>query len=1327
MKSKILLILFLITIYSVFPQSDVKIISSDFNSIIIEFSPDYIDTSIVSYNGFDFRKAEFDFGRLLNYYEFGSPQILTRILKVGVPSEFGNTIEVLSSVYQEISGQVLPISYPIPDSFSVSFDFSKNGEYDLYEPKEDLVSFGDIGLSREVYSQSILINPVKFYPVQNKIKLYTSIVFRINFSQNGVISSKPAGDFLNGLIINYNVAKYWNNETANQVLKKVTAANSVLANGKWIRFEAPEEGIYKISKAQLSLYGIDANTVDPRTIKIFNNGGKPLPENIVLPRPADLEENAILVVGEEDGKFDDNDYILFYGRGSSFWDFASDGKTISRYFHSYSTKNYYWITANGSAGKRITDKPGQNLTPAVNQNTTEAFADWEIDKISLGKTGRQFMGDDFSNSVTSRTYTNTLNGRVESIPVSYNLRFIVAAPSSLVLRLSENGNQIYQQTLAGYSTEYTVGNPYEINTTYNGTLANNRSTLNISVTPSTVSTIGFLDYFTIKYVKELKAFSENILFFSDPAGGLIEYSLNGFSSSNINVFDVTDYSDVKLVTNQTLLSGGEYKFQMDESSDHRSKYIAVENSGFKSPTNPVEITNSNLHGESVGAKFVIITHKNFIEAASKLKQHKENNIPLKISTYVADIDQIYNEFSGGILDPAAVRDYLKYAYDNWQIKPEYVLLLGKGTYDYKNLEGFGDNFVPTWQSVQSLRYVYGSEDSYTTDDFFVRVAGNDLQIDLAVGRITCTTAANADAMINKIIDYELNQEKGEWRNLVTLVSDDGCKSRDCNEGNMHTVPSENLANIKFPKSFNFKKIYSAAYPDVITGQGRRKPDVNKAIVDAINEGTLFLNYFGHGSPEFWADEHIFEKSVILSLLKNDKYFFLGAATCDFGYFDIPNYQSGAEALMFLNNAGAIASFSASRLVFAGQNESLMYNFVTKLFNSGRDSLNLSIPIGKAAKYSKNTSVNDQKYNILGDPTLRLVVPQYFASIDSVNGQNLSVDVQVKALGKTKIDGTVLNPNGTPWTDFNGEGILSIYDSDRKVNIKAINYDVNMSGGLIFNGRVSITNGKFSESFVVPKDISYENKNGKAILYFLNNSVDGLGYTNRIIVGGTDSSIVNDGKGPDIEIFFDDVAYNNGYLVNLNPSLIVKLSDETGLNTTGTGVGHKLEGILDQKLGSPIDFTNYFKGDMDAGGRSGTINYKFTSIEGGDHELLVKAWDVFNNFSEQNTFFSVVDGNDLVIRDVYNYPNPFSDKTQFTFQQNLSKPIDVKIKVYTIAGRLIKEIEHYNVNDRFVVIDWDGRDEDNNQLANGTYLYKIIIKSADGEFNKSVLGKLAVIR
>jgi len=1324
MISKISFIILLITASFLSAQQDIRIISSDFNSLTIEYSPVYTDTSFFKTDNAQFRKVEILSGDVENVNDWGSPAIPLRKLCIGVPSEFGNTVEILSSSYKEISGQIIPIPFLEPDSQYFSYVYKTNQEYSSFRSDEELASFGEFGLVRDVRTQILNLAPVKFDAALNKIKLYTKIVFRVNFSRTGIISSKPADDLLDQTLVNYNVAKFWNKD--NTKLKKAAVINSILSTGKWIKFEAPEEGMYKITKSTLALYGIDPNTVDPRTIKIYNNGGKILPENNAAVRPNDLVENAILVVGEADGKFDDNDYIIFYGRGSSFWDYDSDGSTIKRFFHPYSKKNYYWITSGGAIGKRMVDKTGLITTTASTQNSTKAFASWEEDKINLGKSGRQSLGDDFSQSVSSRTYINKLDGRISSVQIIYNFLFVVGSSSGMTLTITENGNQTFSQNLSGYgSTPYTVGvsQPRSFNVT--GDLPDNRSVLNFKVTPSSVTSVGYLDYLTIQYEKELKTFDDNLLFFSNSLSGITEYVLNGFSSSNIKVYDVTNYSDVKVVTNYSLLSGSECKFQFDENAAQRTKYFAVGNDVFKTPSNPVEVQNSNLHGEQLGAKYMIITHKTFKDAANNLKSYKENQAPITISTHVADVDEIYNEFSSGNLDPTAVRDYIKYAFDNWQIKPEYVLLFGKGTYDYKNTEGYNDNFVPTWQTTESLALI----DSYTTDDFFVRVSGtDDPLVDLALGRITCRSADEANNIVNKIKDYELNQSKGNWRNLITLIADDG-RTSTTYEGSEHTAPTETLANSYFPKSFDIKKIYSAAYPDILTGQGRRKPLVNQAIIDAMNEGTLFVNYIGHGSPELWAHEVIFEKSVTIPQLKNDKYFFLCAATCDFGYFDIPNFQSAAEAMIFLPNAGAIAGFTATRLVYSGYNHQLNNAFVQALFKSGRDTLNLSIPIGKASFKTKGTKFlpNDQKYNIFGDPTLRLLVPQYSATVDSINGQTLTANIQIQALSKTRINGRVLKPDNTTWDDFNGEGVLTFFDSERTVLLEQIdNYPMTVQGGIIFNGRVSINNGKFSTEFVVPKDISYENKKGKIIFYFLNNSVDGLGYTDRVIVGGTDSSVSNDGKGPAIEIFFDDVAFNNSYLVGPNPNLIVKLSDDTGLNTTGTGVGHKLEGILNQQLTNPIDFTNHFKGDLNAGGKSGMIDYKFTGLQDGEYQLLVKAWDVFNNYSEENSFFSVVEDNDLIIRDVYNYPNPFSGKTQFTFQQNLTKAIDVKIKIYTIAGRLINELERNNLNEKFVVIDWDGIDKDGDKLASGTYLYKVIVKSADGEFQKSVLGKLAVL-
>ncbi len=341
---------------------------------------------------------------------------------------------------------------------------------------------------------------------------------------------------------------------------------------------------------------------------------------------------------------------------------------------------------------------------------------------------------------------------------------------------------------------------------------------------------------------------------------------------------------------------------------------------------------------------------------------------------------------------------------------------------------------------------------------------------------------------------------------------------------------------------------------------------------------------------------------------------------------------------------------------------------------------------------------------------------------------LSDNAQLKALSHAAISGSVRKiSDNSVWADYNGEGILTVFDSKRSVHFNDINYDANVQGGVIFRGRVSIVNGKFSANFIVPKDISYENKQGKAVLYFFDNNSDGVGYTSGFTVGGTDSSIVNDEKGPDIEIYFDNESSIGGTLANPNSDLIIKLSDETGLNTTGTGIGHGFEGVLNDKENDPIDFSNYFTGDIDAGGKSGKVDYKFANLDAGDYKLKVKAWDVFNNLSTETTYFNVVSADELAIRDVYNYPNPFASNTTFTFQKNLNNAVDLQIKIYTIAGRLIRKIEELNVEGNFVKVNWDGRDEDGNQIANGTYLYKLIVKTVDGSFNKSVLGKLAVIK
>ena len=1325
MIGKISIILFLVLNVVVLSQDEIRIISSDFNSLKISYKPIYTDTSSIIINNQNYRSIKIHLGFTKPELEAGSPNVPSRILTIGVPNEFGNTLEIISTSFTEISGQISPIPNVKQDTLGYSYEYFLSQAY-FIETDLSLVEFGNSGLARDLIIQNLVLNPVKFFPTENKIRLYKEIVFKVNFS-SGTISQQPADELSSFGILNFEIARFWNQ--TKKVTAKINISNSVLATGRWFRFEAPEEGFYRITRSQLSSYGIDPNTVDPRTIKIYNNGGKVLPELNSAPRPIDLVENAITIVGEEDGKFDEGDYILFYGRGTNFFDYDTDRKTIKRFFNPYSKSNYYWITSGGSAGKRITKKNSLSQSADYQQNSTVAFIGFEEDKINLAKSGRQFFGDNFTASINQRTYINRLDNRISSEPIKYSIRFVVNSSTNLTLKISENGSQIFNELLLGYGNQdYTVGKAYLRNLTFQGSLPDNRSVLTFRINPSAQTSVGYLDYFTIEYRKELKATDDNLLVFSDPVDGVIEYLFSGFSSTNFRVFDITDNFNVKMVDNFIMLSGGQCKFQFIESQNSRSKYYAVELSKLKTPSNPTEVTNSNLRGESTGAKFIIITSKEKLEAANKLKTYRETQTNPPISTIVVDVQRIYNEFSCGSLDVSAIRDYIRYAYQNWQIKPEYVLFLGKGTYDYKNIEGFSDNIIPTWQTEESLSYVFSLEDSYTTDDFFAAVAGDDSIVDLALGRIPSRTLSEANNFIAKIISYEKNGDFGPWRNLITLLADDGIKTGG-DDGAIHTAACERLTNFAFPKYLDFNKIYLAAYSPVVTSGGRRKPEVNNVLLKSLNDGTLFLNFVGHGNPEVWTHEVVFEKSVTVPQLRNRRLFFLTAATCDFGYYDIPNYQSGTEQLVLLKDFGAIGALTSSRLVFSGQNEAMNQAWVEILFKSNRDTMNLPLTLGKALFTLKKSyfTVNDKKYHLFGDPTLRLNIPVLNARIDSINGFDLGSSVQLKAMSKVNIYGRVVNENNSTVQNFNGEGILTVFDSERIVQLPEINSLMRIQNSVIFRGRVSINNGIFNAEFFVPKDISYENKNGKINFYFFNNSFDGIGFTSNIIVGGTDSTVVNDGKGPEIDIFFDDENYQNSYLVGSNPELIIKLFDQTGLNTTGTGIGHKLEGILNYQFNSPIDFTNYFVGDLDAGGKSGRVKYRFNNLVNGEYSLQVKAWDIFNNFSTENTFFSVVGDNDLVIRDIYNYPNPFSTSTTFTFQQNLLIPLNVKIKIYTIAGRLIKTIEKFNVNQKYVLIDWDGRDNDGNEIANGTYLYKLIVSSTDGAFTKDVLGRLAKLR
>ncbi len=1300
-------LVFFFAFKAVMAQNGLNVISSGSSEIVLEYHPQYEN----------FTKTKSGFysvdvtGADINGNDFGLPTIPSISFELGVPN-FGSTIKIINANYEKLAGKLKPIK-PWEQIDSKSQVEIKSNKYKTFA-NESWINIENKGIIRGVKSETFKIYPILFNASKSEIKKLKSLRFKIIYRQGGTFS-KINDEFLSGVLINYKTAKNWG--IHNRKLSK-TIQNSVLASGVWHRVNITEEGIYKIDYAQLVSLGFDPNSDNPRTIKIYNNGGENLQEGVTAPRPNDLVENNIIFKGESDGKLDPGDYLLFYGHGSDFFIYNNQYRKGVREHNWFTKKNYYWITWGGSNGKRVPFTNTQIIADAFQQNTTKSFLYHEKDLFNVIKSGRLFLGESFSYSQRTLTFNNPLPNLVPGSTIDYNYAVANLSSPSVYFTIEESGNTIISTNLRGYgSGSYVFGKYIHNSVSYSGTLPSNNSSLKFTFEANSTDKNGALDYFEISYDSYLKASDDFLLFFSKDTNSAVRFNLSGFSSSDISILDVSDYANITGIIPNTDNNGNANFYAQLQTADVH-KYVAFTPAAAKSVSGFEAVPNSNIRGNIPNTKFVVIANRSMEQDAGKLVDYVNNDSPNSISTSLFFTDDIYNEFSCGLLDPAAIRDFIRYLYLNSTVAPEYVLLYGNGSYDYFDTEEKHNNFVPMLESMESLYEV----NSYFTDDYYARVDGNDSKIDLAIARLPIENSQEADTYFQKYVDYENNSDFSEWRSRITLLADDGLTSHG-DDGNEHTYRSEVLSS-QLPQYFEQDKIYLIQYPTVITGLGRRKPLVNQAIINALNNGTLIFNFYGHGNPDVLTHERVFISDVTVPQLVNNNYFFLTAATCDFGRCDDPMKKSGVEKMLLKPDGGAIGSFASNRPVYSSSNAALNQDFYHYLLNN-RDSLGLPKRIGYALFRAKalNASPNTEKFSLLSIPILRLKEPQKTAQIDSINGISVTTEpVPIKALGNVSLDGKVNSSDS-----FTGEALITVYDSKRSVEIPEWNYTIYEQGGILYRGRASVVNGNFITNFVVPKDISFGENNGKITAYFFNDEVDGIGGTDLVKITGIDTSRHNDGAGPAINIYYDNLANQNGYLVNPDFTFYAKLEDETGINTSGLGLGHKLEGIINGDEENPIDFTNYFVGDLDEGGKSGEVKYNFYNYKPGDYSIVVKAWDVFNNSSQKESHFTVVSGDEIAVRNIVNFPNPFKGSTFFTFQHNLSEPINVKINIYTVYGRKIKSVQEYGITDKFVKIYWDGLDEDGDKPANGAYLYRIVIESASGKYSKTFDGKLAIIR
>lgn len=1110
-------------------------------------------------------------------------------------------------------------------------------------------------------------------------------------------------------------------------IARIASTNSIFKSGSWLKVGIVKSGVYQMTGGDLASNGLDLNGKSSQNIKMFGTGGKMLPEANRDYKFNDETEIAIKVEDGGDGVFNTNDRILFYGEDPHSWTYNKTDGVFTFSPNLYSDSSFYFITYSDVPGKRVT-----NSTSLPNPEVSiSQFLDRMIyspQKVNVGSFGRSWYGDVFDFTTTKDLSFDVSNHVADS---TIQIRFGMMAKSgvSYPFVITANGQSL-QPNITPPAISLTAPYPFygsDTDSRREIKLPGDNSTLNISINyqkAGNQQSVGYLNFIEVCAFRHLNFGSTNFGFRSvGNLGKNISYQLNG-SPSSFQIWNVTKPSESHSVTiqNQNFLH---FQDTLVE------EFYAFNPNNLPRPVRMVPMETQDLHGLST-PDLIIVTHPDFLEEANRLANFRRTHDHLEVE--VATTQQVYNEFSSGSQDITAIRNFAMHLYYKTpDPKLKYLLLFGDCSFDYKNRISNNTNFVPTYESPQSLNII----GSYASDDFFGILAknkgawANNDFMDLGVGRLPAKNVAEAKIMVDKLIHYATsNQCLGEWRNRYSFVSDNGDQ---CTHSKQADELSESVVS-KNPAS-NVRKIYIGAYNRVAGAGGYTVPSATNELINTLNKGSLIVNYTGHGGETVWADEFLFTSDMISQLTNYDRLAFFITATCDFGRHDYPSQTSGAESVLLSDKGGAIGIMTTGRPVGSYNNFQINKAFYSGLYKEvdgkpGR--------MGDAMREAKNINtdkISNRGFTLLGDPSASFAFPGKEVVITNLTGSDT-----IKGLNLVVIKGEV-RKNGVKDQTFNGKvfatlfdrpGQLSIVDDD---NCFGSDKTYSYQRSVLYNGSTAVTNGNYEFKFYVSKDISFLPGYGRITLYAMDESQqrDASGYKKDLVVGGLNPNPKLDNEGPQINLFMNDYSFMNYGLVGKDADLLVNLRDDSsGINVTGLGLGHDLTAILD---GDQLFILNdYFEND-EGSYTTGHLRFPFRDLGVGIHSIVVKAWDNSNNSSEAEIFFEVgiSNVNGKIVKNVTLFPNPSTDKFYLQMENAYAgENLNIHLEIYNLVGERIatKEWEYDNSIARpgsQNELVWDGTKSDGSRLPTGTYLCKIVLKSDTDGAEYKIDRKIVLIR
>ena len=1094
------------------------------------------------------------------------------------------------------------------------------------------------------------------------------------------------------------------------------ASDSVLSSGTWYKMGVSETGIHRLTYSDLSSMGVDVSRIDPRDIRLFHNGGGLLAELNSRPRFTDLVEIPVIVTGESDGRFDNGDYILFYARGPVVWTYDETKEIFVHAPNDYDDYAYVFLTVDQGRGKRI--QTASQPSGSADANITE-FLDcqvYEKDNYNLINGGRTYYGDiiDGNGSLTlDFVFPHAKTNRQCSVnvdlagrnfnPASFQLFVDNKLCMSYTIPTTANSSQnAFSYPVSGMVSAAPLGDEIEVRLNHVGVAG--------------TTSIGYVNYVSVNAWRSL-VFTGSEMLFRNPlasdASKIYRYQLSGATSAT-QVWDVTEPTEPKRIEGQ--LSGSVFSF--NARGGVGNEFLAFDGSSYLGTVSFGEVANQNLHGD-LGYDYLMVVYPDFLEQAERLRTiHAVYDPELNIK--IATPEQIYNEFSCGAVDVSAIRDYCRLLYHNGR-PLRYLLLFGDASFDYKNRNGIV-NFVPTYEALSATSILT----TLVTDDFFCFMGDDEGSLltstpDIGAGRFPVSTVEQAEQMVTKVEHYLAMDENTmqPWRNVITFMCDDAESNDFFNNSESFASQIKNTGGERMV----IDKIYLDAYDQENTPSGQVAPEVNQAINNRMEKGTLVLNYMGHGGEVQLSGERILQRKDVNSWRNGPRYPLMITGTCEFSRYDDHERTSLGEYAFLNQYGGMVAMFTTSRVTVGINNKAFVRAVYDHLFEV-EDGKRLRL--GDVFRMAKQVGKSwERPYVFFGDPALRLPLPVWTV-------ETTSIADTVKALQPVTIEGVVKDDNGAVASSFNGVVYVSVYDKETTYTTKGDEdtepRDFQLRHSILFNGKTEVVNGRFSIDFIVPRDISYRYGSGMVSYYATDYRHDASGLYEDFVIGGFYDDAEQDVDPPMVQLHIDDEMFVSGGVTGNSPTLIAYVEDASGINTTGAGIGHDIVATLTGPSGGYYVLNDYFVADLGSQGR-GTITYRMPNLEEGDYILTLKVWDIYNNSGVGSIAFRVADSQSMALEDPLCFPNPVMGEAYFSFGHNqMGNNMDVQIRIYDITGRLVTVVREQvqGTSARSNPIFWNGCSNTGSKLTAGLYVYSIIASNDQGE-TATVTSKFIVTR